>query len=280
MYKKIFVILIFLVSSGCSIFTFSYNRIPFLLNSELNSIFDLTDEQEKLARIELDDWLEWHRKAHLPQYIKKLEQFEKMVLQDLTPSQFCNEVNIIIAFTNEAVEKFIPALIPIAKTLSQKQIEKWNKYQDERDKEFIENFGKGESGEIINKKRLKRAIERAEMFYGTLSKSQKDALLRRLEKSVFTAEQVLPERKRRHVDAMNSIKLIQSGEKPYQTLKSVWDRNLKSPNASYVAYSDKMLQDGCEQFAEVHNNTTLEQRQNAAQKLKSYRKDFESLIKS
>ena len=58
-------------------------------------------------------------------------------------------MEVIRAFTNEAVEKFIPALIPIAKTLSQKQIEKWNKYQDERDKEFIENFGKGERGEIL-----------------------------------------------------------------------------------------------------------------------------------
>ena len=58
-------------------------------------------------------------------------------------------MEVIRAFTNEAVEKFIPALIPITKTLSQKQIEKWNKYQDERDKEFIENFGKGERGEIL-----------------------------------------------------------------------------------------------------------------------------------
>lgn len=40
-----------------------------------------------------------------------------------------------------------------------------------------------------------------------------------------------------------------------------------------------MLQDGCEQLSEVHNNTTLEQRQNAAQKLNGYRKDFQSLIK-
>jgi len=117
------------------------------------------------------------------------------------------------------------------------------------------------------------------MFYGSLNKSQKEALLKRLEKSVFTAEQVLPERKRRHADALNSVKLIQSGEKPFPTLKAVWDRNQKSPNASYAAYSDKMLQDGCEQLSEVHNNTTLEQRQNAAQKLNGYRKDFQNLIK-
>jgi hypothetical protein len=36
------------------------------------------------------------------------------------------------------------------------------------------------------------------MLYGTLSTNQKEALAKRLEKSVFNVEQVLPERKRRH----------------------------------------------------------------------------------
>ena len=277
--KKAFIILIFLVISGCSIVTLGYNRLPLLAIVELDSIFDLNDEQDKLARIELDAWLEWHRKVHLPQYIVKLEQWEKLVLQDLTPAQFCKEVEVIRVFTNEAVEKFIPALIPIAQTLTSKQIERWNKYQEEKDKEFVENFGKGEKGEIISEKRLKRAIERAEMFYDTLSKTQKEALGKRLEKSVFNAEQVLPERKRRHQDALAAVKLIQTGAKPYPTLKAVWDRNQKSPSAKYEAYSEKMLQDGCAQLSEAHNNTTLEQRKKAAQKLNGYRKDFESLVK-
>jgi hypothetical protein len=187
---------------------------------------------------------------------------------------------VIRTFTNEAVEKFIPALIPIANTLTPAQIDNWNKYQEEKDKEFVENFGKGKKGEIINEKRLKRAIERAEMLYGTLSTNQKEALAKRLEKSVFNVEQVLPERKRRHADSINSVKLIQSGAKPYPTLKAVWDRNQKSPNPNYAAYSYKMLQDGCSQLSELHNKTTLEQRKKAAQKLNGYRKDFESLLKS
>ena len=278
-FKRTFIILTFLIISGCSIVSVGYNRLPLLAIVELDSIFDLSDEQDNLARIELDAWLQWHRGAHLPLYIAKLEQWEKLVLQDLTPAQFCKEVDSIRTLTNEAVEKFIPALIPIAQTLSPKQIEKWNKYQEEREKEFIENFGKGEKGEIINEKRLKRAIERAEMLYGNLSKNQKDALAKRLEKSVFTAEQVLPERKRRHQDALAAVNLIQSGAKPYPTLKAVWDRNQKSPSANYEVYSEKMLQDGCSQLSEVHNNTTLEQRQKAAQKLNGYRKDFEGLIK-
>jgi hypothetical protein len=223
--------------------------------------------------------LEWHRANHLPRYVVKLEEWEKLVLQDLTPAQFCKEVEVIRTFTNEAVEKFIPALIPIAETLTTVQIQNWNKYQDERDKEFVENFSKGEKGEIINKKRLERSIDRAEMFYGTLTKSQKDALAKRLEKSLFNVEQVLPERKRRHLDALNAVKLVQSGAKPYPTLKAVWDRNQKSPDKKYEAYSEKMLQDGCSQLSELHNNMSLEQRKKAAQKLNGFKKDFESLIK-
>ena len=278
-FKKIFIVLIFIIISGCSIITAGYNRLPFLTLLELNSIFNLTDEQSQKVRPVLDSWLEWHRANHLPRYIVKLEEWEKLVLQDLTPAQFCKEVEVIRTFTNESVEKFIPALIPIAETLTTVQIQNWNKYQDERDKEFVENFSKGEKGEIINKKRLERSIDRAEMFYGTLTKSQKDALAKRLEKSLFNVEQVLPERKRRHLDALNAVKLVQSGAKPYPTLKAVWDRNQKSPDKKYEAYSEKMLQDGCSQLSELHNNMSLEQRKKAAQKLNGFKKDFESLIK-
>jgi hypothetical protein len=278
-FKKTFIVLTFLFISSCSIITTSYNRLPFLTLIELNSTFDLTDQQSQKVRPVLDSWLDWHRTNHLPRYIVKLEEWEKLVLQDFTPAQFCKEVEVIRAFTNEAVEKFIPALIPIAQTLNPVQIQNWNKYQEEKDKEFVENFSKGEKGEIINKKRLERSIDRAQMFYGTLSKSQRDALARRLEQSLFTVEQVLPERKRRHLDALNAVKLVQSGAQPYSTLKAVWDRNQKSPDKKYEAYSEKMLQDGCAQLSELHNNMSLEQRKKAAQKLNGFRKDFESLIK-
>ena len=89
----------------------------------------------------------------------------------------------------------------------------------------------------------------------------------------------MPERKRRHADAVNAVTLIQKGAEPNQTLKKVWDNSQQSPNPSYAQYSKQMLQDGCAQLSELHNNTTSEQRLNAAQKLKGYADDFQSLIK-
>ena len=43
--KKIFTILIFLIITGCGIVNLGYNRLPFLTLLELDSIFNLTDEQ-------------------------------------------------------------------------------------------------------------------------------------------------------------------------------------------------------------------------------------------
>lgn len=277
--KKILTIPVFLIITGCGIVTLGYNRLPFLTLLELDSIFDLTDEQKKLVRPELDSWLEWHRSNHLPQYVSKLGQWEKLVVQDLTPGQFCSEIEVARVLINEAAVQFIPVLIPLVKTLSPAQMENWNNNQIKRDKEFLERFRVRTKGEIINKERLKKAISRAEMFYGTLTTDQKEQLAKRLEKSVFNAEQVLPERKRRYTDAVDAVTLIQKGAEPTQTLKKVWDNSQQSPNPSYAKYSKQMLQDGCAQLSELHNNTTSEQRLNTAQKLRGYADDFQSLIK-
>ena len=277
-FKRLLIIVTFLIISGCSIISLSYNRLPFLALLELDSVFDLNDEQKKLIRPKLDSWLEWHRNNHLPQYINKLKLWEKLVLQDLTPAQFCTEIDEIRVLVNEAAIQLIPALVPIAKTLSQDQMKHWNNYQIKKDKEFLENFGQGTKGEVVNDNRLKKAISRAEMFYGSLTTDQKKQLSKRLETSIFNAEQVLPERKRRHSEAVNAVMLIQNGAEPTETLKKVWINSQQSPNPNYAIYSKQMFQDGCSQLSELHNRTTPEQRLNAAQKLQGYTNDFQSLL--
>ena len=278
-FKRLLIIVTFLIISGCSIISLSYNRLPFLALLELDSVFDLNDEQKKLIRPKLDSWLEWHRNNHLPQYINKLKLWEKLVLQDLTPAQFCTEIDEIRVLVNEAAIQLIPSLVPIAKTLSQDQMKHWNNYQIKKDKEFLENFGQGTKGEVVNNNRLKKAISRAEMFYGSLTIDQKKQLSKRLETSIFNAEQVLPERKRRHADAVNAVMLIQNGAEPTETLKKVWINSQQSPNPNYAIYSKQMFQDGCSQLSELHNRTTPEQRLNAAQKLQGYANDFQILLK-
>ena len=60
-FKRFLIVVTFLIIGGCSLVTLSYNRLPFLALLELDSVFDLNDEQKKLVRPKLDSWLEWHR---------------------------------------------------------------------------------------------------------------------------------------------------------------------------------------------------------------------------
>jgi hypothetical protein len=75
--KRAFIVIATFTIVSCSVVTLGYNRLSLLTILELNSIVDLTDEQEKLSRIQLDAWLEWHREKHLPQYIVKLRTMGK-----------------------------------------------------------------------------------------------------------------------------------------------------------------------------------------------------------
>ena len=49
--KRALIIITSLIIVGCSVITLGYNRLPLLTILELNSIFDLTDEQEKLEKL-------------------------------------------------------------------------------------------------------------------------------------------------------------------------------------------------------------------------------------
>ena len=50
-FKRTLIIITSLIIVGCSVVTLGYNRLPLLTILELDSIVDLTDEQEKLSRI-------------------------------------------------------------------------------------------------------------------------------------------------------------------------------------------------------------------------------------
>ena len=89
----------------------------------------------------------------------------------------------------------------------------------------------------------------------------------------------MPERKRRHADAINAVILIQKGAEPTETLQKVWMNSQQSPNQNYATYSKQMFEDGCLQLSELHNETTPEQRLKVAQKLQGYAKDFQSFVK-
>ena len=282
--KRFTLIVLALLLTGCSLITLGYGRLPMVAQWRLDAMFELSAEQSRQVRPQLDRWLAWHRQSHMPQYAAMLQRWQALAVQDLTPQQVCAEFQPIRQWADEAVQQLLPALVPIASSLTPAQIEHWGRHQTRKDEEFLAEFGSiikasanSNAASAVNAKRLQRAIERAEMFYGPLTAAQRDWLAQRLARSTFDAQRVVQERQRRQADAVQAVQSIQAGANPLLTLQQVWQRNQQSPNPTYAAYSQRMVQDGCTQLAELHNQTTPEQRRMAVQKLQGFERDVLSL---
>jgi len=276
MLKKGLMLFVVLLLTGCSLITLGYGRLPLLVQWRLDAMFELTAEQRRQVRPPLDAWLAWHRQNHLPQYAATLQRWQQLALQDVTPQQVCAEFEPMRTLVDEAVQQMLPALVPIATSLTPIQIAHWSRYQARNDEEFMADFGLASNG-TINPTRLQRAIERTERFYGPLLPEQREWLAQRLGTSTFDAQTVLQERQHRQADAEQAVASIQAGANPLITLQQVWLRSQHSPRPAYAAYSQRMVQDGCEQFAQLHNLTTPEQRGRVVQRLQGFERDVLSL---
>ena len=80
---------------------------------------------------------------------------------------------------------------------------------------------------------------------------------------------------------MSVVAVLIAGQATPETrqaaLRRLFERRRNSPDPVYRDYRDKMTQEACETFADLHNSTTATQRGNAVEILKGYEQDFRTL---
>lgn len=260
---------------ACSMATVAYNRAPTLMYWRIDGIFDLNGEQSALLRPALETWHQWHRAEHLPRYAEELRRWQALSLSDVQPEQVCGALDQVRAWVGEAVDRLMPALADLAPTLSPAQMDHWTRHQNKQNDEFGVEFVS--TAGTVSDERFRRAVDRAEMFYGRLTAEQRDWLRTRLSSGAFDPQRVLVERQARHADALSAVQRIQAGAPSEDTLRAVWEGIQRSPRADYRAYSTVAIRDACTQLAELHNRTSVEQRQRALQRLQAFERDVLSL---
>ena len=82
--KKSFIVLalILLCCSGCSRITLGYKYADWLLRYWINDYTSFTAAQREQIHLEVDDYLRWHRKTMLPEYIAYLQHVNTAVNQE------------------------------------------------------------------------------------------------------------------------------------------------------------------------------------------------------
>ena len=268
------------VLSGCGAVRLGYSQAPELAYWWLDGYADFNDAQTPRVRDELGAFFRWHRATQLPDYAALLAKAQQQVLEPITPAQACQWYEDISARFDSAFERALPAVAELVQTATPQQLQHVERRFAKGNDELRSEHAQRNPEERTNAA-AKRLIERAEFFYGRLDEAQRASLMGSVSSSPLDVEVWLAERKARQQDLLQTVKRL-IADKPgadqvQAAVRTLVERNRRSPREPYRAYQQRLAQYNCGVAAQVHNLSTSAQRRTATQKLKGWEDDLRTL---
>jgi len=265
---------------GCSALRLSYGQGPTLAYWWLDGYADFSTEQAPRVRQALADWFAWHRATQLPEYAQALAALQGLAADKVTPAQVCQTLDAWQRRLERAFDHAVPALAAQLRTLSAEQLAHLERRQAQGLKEAAEKYLQADPAER-QKAALERAVDQAELFYGTLEEPQRRLLAAMLLISPFDPERWLAERRQRNVELMQRLRAWQADHADAATVQAGLRRSavelLQSPRADYRAYAQRVREANCQLVARLHNEATPAQRQRAVERLRGWEDDLRAL---
>ncbi len=277
------VLLLALLSSGCSTVKLAYNNAPGLGYWWLDSYLDLGEAQSLTVRTELAALQAWHRQSELPLYVSTLKTLQRLAPANVTAEQVCELSGELGTRFQTLVNQTAPAITTLAPSFKDEQLDHLARQFDKRNLKWRTEWLDGSPTER-SARRLKQLTERFEMFYGPLEAPQLTLLRSRAAESTFDARVGYRENVRRQQDALQTLRALRAGNWTEPRVKAevnaVLLRTLNSPDAAFKKYQTTLTQEGCKTFAALHNSTTPAQRRGVMETLKGYEADARILMAS
>jgi len=281
--RRWFLLAVVLWLQGCSAVKLGYQQLPNLSYWWLDSAVSFNDAQSVHAKDALTQLQRWHKREELPVYADLLQRLATQSAEPLQAQQICNAWEDIDKAMDRTMLQTVRLAAPVALMLGPEQLSHLNQYWIGKNKDWDKEWVQGSASERLER-RLDKTIERYSDFYGPLSAAQTAMVKAQLQQSAWSPEWGQRDRLRRHQDLMAALqKASQSNAsalpKVEADLWGVWERWLQPPDATGKAVMQKMVQQGCENLAQLHNSASPEQRQRAARRLRAYEQDLRDLIK-
>ncbi len=271
-------LLVFL--GGCSAVKIGYNNAPTLAYWWLDGYVDFNDAQAVQVRDSLAALQAWHRRNELPAYAELLRQAQRLASGPVTPQQVCDVSDQIRARVQRLGEQAAEGMSRMVPTLQPAQLRHMALQFDKHNQTWREEWLDGTPAELAAR-RLKKAVERAESFYGRLEEPQLRILRQSLAQSSFDARLAWRERLRRQQDMLQVFREHGNDDRAAHVkaeILALQQRNLSSPDLAYRAQFERMVLDSCRTLAALHNSASAAQRRELLQTLQDYETDVRTLI--
>ena len=271
-----------LLLSACSTVKIAYNQAPELLYWYFDAYADFSDAQSPQVKGDLNRLHDWHRHTQLPDYVVLLQGAQRQVRADISPPQACEVYADVRRKLLAVYQHAEPSVAVLAASLDAAQLQHMERRFAKGNAEFRADFVDG-TPDAMRKRRLKKAVSRAEMLYGRLDDRQMAMLSRVIGQSGFDAARSYAERLRRQRDALDTFRALAAtpaadrAGKAAQAVKGLMERSAASPDPAYRDYAEALTTEGCKSYSELHNATSAAQRAKAVKVLEGYEKDLTEL---
>lgn len=156
--KKIILIGFVLLLSGCST-KFVYKNVDWLIYWYVDDFVELTSEQEDAVDVKLAQWLDWHKKNELPNYLAHLKELSNDIAQQqLSLARMDYHQEKVTDHWLRIRTHIIPDLVDMAPMLSDDQIASLFTEIEEKNKEDAEE--REERTAMSPEKRKKEVVKR------------------------------------------------------------------------------------------------------------------------
>lgn len=268
--------------AGCSALQTGYNNAPTLAYWWLDGYIDFNAEQAAPVRASLEALQAWHRQEELPAYAALLQRMRQDSAQTVTPEQVCSHLSQVRQHLQRLGAQAAEGLARFAPTVQTEQLQHLERQFQKHNRNWREEWLDGTPEELLQR-RLKRALERYEDFYGRLDATQRALLRERLTVSGFDPRLAWAERQRRQQDMLRVLREHRQGERPAHVkaeMLALVQRSLEPSDPAMQAGYEQMLREGCRTLADLHNSSSADQKRRLASKLQTYENDVQALMSS
>lgn len=270
-----------LVLGACSMVQTVYNQSHSLAYWWIDGYTDLTAEQRPLVTQDLLAYQQWHRKTQLPGYQLWLQQLQALAPHDVTPAQACGLYNEVWNSLPTLLAQAEAGTTRLVRSLSAEQVAHLRRKLERTHRDWRRDWVEPSAADALDK-RVQRALERAEDFYGRLDAGQRQLLRSQAENSPYDVALAETLRLRRQQDIVETLSALQKrapDEQDSQSqIRGLMQRSLNSPDPTQQAYVRRLNDYNCLAMAKLHNSTSPAQREAALKRLQKYERDIRALI--
>ena len=271
------VIALTLALGACSAARLGYNAAPELLYLWLDSYVDFDRVQTRRVNQDFKALHRWHRSEELPLVADLLQEAQTLAQQNPDGPRLCMLYDAVRERSQALLQRALSTAAAVAPTLKPEQLVTLTKAYEKSNRKMREEWQDARAQGV--ELRTRKSLERLEDLYGSLSAEQIRAFKADMAQTGFDEKRYFEEVQSRQQALLQTLGRLRGSDLTAASgaLGEVAQLFYQSANPAYRQYHAQMTEQTCQAFAQLHAQTSAEQRKHMVRTLKGYENEVRIL---